>query len=272
MQSLRGVTLPNPEVMAMLQERFIVGARNIEREEHVGLSQGYSCSQTAVGTTNGAGGRNVQILVLAADETVVHALPGFWHAEDLCNELRLGLELYRLYLDEDLTPAQKQAMAAVLHRAHLRLYGDEEARRGDWQGFDRQYELERANKETRDTVTGDTACTRALKTIPEIVHERLIARSFKRLADFGMETFVDYGRPYYDNNGGIDRGRTFPRAVAVNAKREHEQELAEKQAQKQAEKLAKAAKTTKNGDKAAATGKSGWTPPAGPAAPGPTTP
>src|SRR5690349_14330752 len=110
MQSLRGVTLPNPEVMAMLQERFIVGARNIEREEHVGLSQGYSCSQTAVGTTNGAGGRNVQILVLAADETVVHALPGFWHAEDLCNELRLGLELYRLYLDDDRSLATKTAM------------------------------------------------------------------------------------------------------------------------------------------------------------------
>src|SRR6476659_10094618 len=153
MQSLRGVTLPNPEVMALLQDRFVVGTRNIEREQHVGLSQGYSCNQTAVGTTNGAGGRNVQILVLAADETVVHALPGFWHAEDLCNELRLGLELHQLYCDDDRPLAQKQVMLSVLHRAHLRHHGEREALRGDWQGFDRNHELDRSTREARDTVT-----------------------------------------------------------------------------------------------------------------------
>ena len=79
--------------MALLAGSFVLGARNIEKDGHVGLSRGYRVDQTAVGTTNGAGGRNVQLLVLAADETVVHALPGFWHAEDLLPELRLGLSL-----------------------------------------------------------------------------------------------------------------------------------------------------------------------------------
>jgi hypothetical protein len=269
MQSLRGVTLPNPEVMEMLQEQFVVGTRNIERERHVGVSQGYACNQTAVGTTNGAGGRNVQILMLAADETVVHALPGFWHAEDLCNELRLGLELHRLYRDEDLPAASKHAMLAVLHRAHLRHYGADEARRGDWQGFDRHHEMERATREVRDTVTEVAPGKRELKTIPQIVHERMIARRFTKLSRFDMEQFVDYGRPYYDNNSGIDRGRDFPRAVAANAKREREDEKADKEAAKLAEKAAKAAKTTPGSSKPQAQQKPGWTPPAGP---GPTTP
>ena len=61
------MTLPNEEVMDLLAERFVLGARNIERERHVGLSHGYAATDTAVGTTNGAGGRNVQIVVLAAD-------------------------------------------------------------------------------------------------------------------------------------------------------------------------------------------------------------
>lgn len=266
MQSLRGVTLPNPEVMALLQERFVLGARNIEREQHVGLSQGYSCSQTAVGTTNGAGGRNVQILVLAADETVVHALPGFWHAEDLCNELRLGLELHRLYCDDERPVEQKQVMLSVMHRAFLRHHGEQEALRGDWQGFDRNHELDRSTREPRDTVT-EVAGKRELKSIPQIVHERMIARSFRKLRDFDMEQFVDYGRPYYDNNSGLDRGRAFPRAVAANAKREREQDKAEKLA----EKLAKAAKpTTKGGKTQSSDEKPAWTPPAaaGPSGPG----
>ena len=46
-----------------------------------------SPKQCAVGTTNGAGGHNVQIFVLSPDGVVLHALPGFWHPEDLVREL-----------------------------------------------------------------------------------------------------------------------------------------------------------------------------------------
>src|SRR5688500_13686309 len=98
--------------MDLLRERFVVGARNIERDGHVGTSHGYSCDQAAVGTTNGAGGRNVQLLFLASDETVVHALPGFWHAQDLLPELRLALELHQLYRDDSIAPATRLAMFA----------------------------------------------------------------------------------------------------------------------------------------------------------------
>ncbi len=239
------MTLPNDDVMELLQERFVLGTRNIERDGHVGTSHGYACDQTAVGTTNGAGGRNVQIVILAADETVVHALPGFWHPQDLLPELRLALELYQLHVDETRSPAAKQAMFAALHRAHLRRHGDAATSRGAWQGFDAAYELSRAEREARDSVITGAGGQRAVKPLPQLVHERLLARPFRRLADFGMEAFVDYGRPYYDNNVGLDDGRRFPRAEHANAERERAEAAARKRQERDAEKAARAEQRAK---------------------------
>lgn len=252
--------------MQLLGERFVLGTRNIEKDAHVGLSHGYACDQTAVGTTNGAGGRNVQMLVLAADGTVVHALPGFWHAEDLLPELRLGLALHDLYMDDERPLAGKLAMFAALHRAHVRTHGADAARRGDWQPFDQSYEMDRAEREPRDTVVSELGAPRKLKTIPQLVHDRLLARPFKKLAEFDIDGFVDYGRPFYDNNQGFDRGRNFGAAAAVNAKREREEQKADREAAKEAAKdaaiAAKLAKTAKPapGGKPASESDTGWKP------------
>jgi hypothetical protein len=243
LQSLRGVTLPNEEVMQLLNERFVVGSRNIERDAHVGLSHGYRPDQSAVGTTNGAGGRNVQLLVLAHDQTVVHALPGFWHADDLIAELRLALELHRLYLDDELPGEQKRTMLATLHRAHLRRHGDVAAKRGAWQDFDVAHELARAEREPRDTVLTGPDGRPTVKPIPQLVHERLLARPFLPLADFRMEDFVDYGRPWYDNNQGVDReGKRFARAEHANEDRERAEQKEREAQQRLAEKAECAAK------------------------------
>ena len=210
--------------MDLLQERFVLGFRNIERATHVGLSHGYRANQTAVGTTNGAGGRNVQLIVMAPDETVLHVLPGFWHPEDLAAELRLGLEIHRLYLDDGISPASKKAMFAALHRSHLRRHLDESSARNGWQGFDQHAEYERMRSEERDTFGIDENGEPELKPIMQIVHERMMARPFEKLADFDMESFVDYGRAYYDNNVGIEKGKNFTRAQQANEKRERENE------------------------------------------------
>lgn len=228
MQSLRGVTLPDENVLNLLQQRFVLGTRNIERDLHVGLSHGYKPTQTAVGTTNGAGGRNLQILVLDADQTVIHVLPGFWHAEDLVAELGLALELHRLYSDTGIYPPKKLAMFAALHRSHLARHGEAAAPRSEWQDFDRWAEVSRADREVRDTFVCDDAGRPVLaddgrprvKPMLQLVHERMMAQPFRPLAEFDMERFVDYGRAWYDNNAGVDKGCNFSRAVAANRKRE----------------------------------------------------
>ena len=235
------MTLPNEDVMNLLSSRFHLVWRNIEKASHVGLSHGYKPDQTAVGTTNGAGGRNVQLVVLAADETVLHVMPGFWHAEDLLGELRLALDVHRLHRDEALTDERKQAMFAALHRSFLRRMSPETIGRSGWQGFDVWVEAERAKKQPgRDTVvcdeTGQTVAGKdgvpQLKPVSQVVHERMAARPFRKLADFDMESFVDYGQAFYDNNQGLDKGKNFPRAAQANQKREKEQAKAEKAAEK----------------------------------------
>jgi hypothetical protein len=236
------VSLPNEEVLDLLDDRFVLCHANIEREEHVGLSHGYKTNQSAVGTTNGAGGRNVQFVVLADDETVVHALPGFWHAGDLVQELLLGLELHSLYRDENLAADSKQALFGAMHRRHLREYGPVAEKRGQWQSFDRHAELQRVQTETRDTFTQAADGTLVLKTIPQIVHDRLLQRGFKQLDDFDMEAFVDYGRAYYDNNMGHDRGKKFSRAERANREREEAEREAAEQAERDAAKAEREAR------------------------------
>ena len=250
------MTLPNDDVMNLLSNRFVLVWRNIEKAKHVGMSHGYKPNQTAVGTTNGAGGRNVQLVVLAADETVMHVMPGFWHAEDLLAELRLALDVHRLHRDEALTAERKQAMFSALHRSFVNRMSPESIGRSGWQGFDVWVEAERAKKQPdRDTVmtdeTGKTIAGEhgalALKPVSQVVHERMAARPFRKLADFDMESFVDYGRAFYDNNQGLDKGKDFPAAVQANQKREAEQAKADKAAEKAAGKAAKAGANKPNG-------------------------
>src|SRR5262245_12944702 len=215
--------------MELLRERFVVGFGNIECASHVGMSHGYSKNQTAVGTTNGAGGRNVQLVVWASDGTVLHVLPGFWHAEDLIPELRLALEIHRLYTDDAMKQPARNTMFAALHRSHLRRHLEESSPRSGWQGFDQWAEMERNKTETRDTFELDDNGLPVLKPIMQVVHERMMARPFKKLTDFDMESFVDYGRAYYDNNMGVDKGKAFPAAQHSNEKREKENEKRERE-------------------------------------------
>jgi hypothetical protein len=64
------VSLSQDPVLSLLKEHFVVGWKNINREDYVGSSHGYTCAQSAVGTTNGAGPRNMQSFVLSPDGAI----------------------------------------------------------------------------------------------------------------------------------------------------------------------------------------------------------
>ena len=215
------MSLPNPELLELLKNDFVVGWENIEKKEHVGVSHGYSCKQTAIGTTNGAGGRNVQIIVMASDTTVLHVLPGFWHPEDLIKELLFARQLFHLHKDRSKKLAEKRQFAAMMRASHLRSMSDETIARSDWQGFDRHHELQRYQNEPRDTVVLTTGGKPQLKPVCHVIHDRMADRVFAKLAKFDMEDFVDYGRAFYDNNTRVgDKGKDFRSAVKQNRKRE----------------------------------------------------
>jgi len=206
------VTLGDDEVLRMLQDRFVVGTRNNVGDAYVGQSGGYRSAQTCIGTSNGAGGRNVQLVVLAADATVLQVLPGFWYPGDLVRELRLALQLHAVWQDATLSRAQKERACADLHRAHVRAFSDDTLARSSWQSFDRGAELVRITQQLRDTVVYESSgpgvfdgfVRLSLKPVCVLVHDRMLAQPLRSFADFDMESFVDFSQPYYDKNIWVD--------------------------------------------------------------------
>ena len=195
----------------MLQDDFVLGWQNIWRQPFVGASGGYSRTQTAVGTTNGAGGRNLQLFVLAPDTTVLHALSGFWHPEDLARELRFAKVISRLWEDGERSLGDKKRMLLNLHLAEVRRHPDETFARSGWQNFDSRVEMQRATTEARDTVLfDDQGIITGMKPLNVLVHERVLDQPFVKFEDFDIEAFVDYGRPFYDNNRRFDRPHKMP--------------------------------------------------------------
>lgn len=207
------MTLPDDDVINFLENHFILGHKNIHKDEHVGMSRGYSKTQHAVGTTNGAGGRNVQFLVIAPDGVVLHALPGFWHPEDLARELRFAKVAARLWEDDTRTRAQKDRMLVRLHLAEIRRQSPETYARSGWQDFDERTERARAQREARDTVlTNALGEIIGMKPLNVLAHERVLQQPFVPFTEFDIGRFVDYGTLYYDLNQGRDHARVLPRA------------------------------------------------------------
>lgn len=228
LQSLRGITFCNDLVLEQMRDKFVLLRSDIERELHVGLSHGYRRDQTAFGTTNGSGGRNVQMVFLAADGTVLHALPGFWHPLDLLAELQLVHQLHELYGSEGHSAAQKLTMATTMHRGFLRGLSGLAIDRSRWQDADALAEQARGRVVPRDTFVldakgqplRDKAGIAALKPLVQVVHERSMVRAFVPFGEYDIEELVDYGTPQSDANAAHEKGRTFAGAVQKNQERE----------------------------------------------------
>ena len=208
------MSLPDQRVFPLLQDQFVLGWKNIKRETFVGDSSGYSARHSCVGTTNGAGSRNLQLFILSDDLVVMHAITGFWHPADLAHQLRFGQVAWRLYQDASRSMAQKCRMYRLLLTSDLRSQSPEMYARSDWQRFDARREgAEIAQDVVRDTFEQDShgqikrtiTGAAVLKPLNVLMHERMAARPFVALEDFDTEAFVDNGRRLYDNNRGISR-------------------------------------------------------------------
>lgn len=226
------MSLPKEPAFSLLKSDFVVGWKNIITEKYVGESFGYTCDQTAVGTTNGAGPHNVQIFVLSPDLTVLHALPGFWHPEDLAQELRFAQALHRLWNDKGRSRAEKDAMFTRMQLAEYKRHSRTTTVRSSWQGFDAKNEQKRreGGKERDTFLTSADGSVRerrgrlVMKPINQLVHERLAQRPFVKFTDFDIAEFADYGRILYDNNRKVDgRGEVFMTPRKVEKAREREE-------------------------------------------------
>ena len=223
------MSLPHDSVYSQLQSDFVVGWKNIKNKSYVGRSHGYTPRQCSLGTTNGAGGKNLQIFVLSPDLTVLHALPGFWHPEDLARELRFARSLLRLWQDENRTRAQKNSMHRLLQLAEARYQPEATSARSGWQSFDQRNEPSRLRRGSRDTfrttkdgyLLADRKGQLLMKPTNVLVHERMARRPFVRFEDFDVAEFADYGNTFYDKNMRFEKKRkTFPRPRPKKKKRQ----------------------------------------------------
>lgn len=249
------MSLPREPVFSLLESDFVVGWHNIIEKEYVGESFGYTCEQTSVGTSNGAGPHNVQMFVLAEDLTVLHALPGFWHPEDLAQELRFAKVLHRLWNDKSRSRQQKDELFQKLQLAEFKLHSAETTARSGWQGFDAANERRRITSgQKRDTVLtaslnakdGKKRRKAKMKPINQLVHERMAQRPFVPFGEFDTAEFADYGRVFYDNNKRVDgKGRVFQtprRAAKIKVKEERKRKSRERREKILAERRGRRAK------------------------------
>ncbi len=189
----------------MLKDDFVVGYRNIENQKYAGASGKHKPDETAVDTTNGAGPHNLQIFVLAADGTILTCLPGYWHAEDLAHEFGLAKELNAIWVNPELSLADKKAQFAKLQTAHIATHDPGMSKRSHMQGFDLKYEAKKPasdffyNVRAVNPATGETP-PRNVKTVDIVMHERMATHPFEPYERFDVAHYSDYGKPTYDKH------------------------------------------------------------------------
>lgn len=192
------MTLADKQILPVLEKHFVCGWRNIQgKEKYAGRSGSYKCDNAAVTTTNGAGSKNIQFVFTNSDGQVLLVLPGYWSPQDFRKELEFCLELNRVSSSNSPDNVRNdEFMLAHLNQA-VKIAGIT-SKRSKLQGFDENAERRKGEGSAFVKKTGSSKEKEYLKTVDQVVHEKMAELPFLRLADFDIGTFVDYGTRHYD--------------------------------------------------------------------------
>lgn len=170
----------------------MVGWRDISKEPYAGSSGDHKREFKAVEVSNGSDPHNVQLFFISPDGIVLHALPGFWRADDLLHEMKLAEALHKLWQNRSLSREDKERQFSRLQRAHVRTHSKQMRDRSPLQWFDA---WEEQQKPTSDFATGRPG---VLRTVDEVVHLRMARQAFVPFERFDIRALVDYGKLEYD--------------------------------------------------------------------------
>jgi hypothetical protein len=202
------VTLSHDALIRTLNAHFVCGFRNIKDEPYCGRSGKHDPNTPAVLTTNGAGPHNVQMFVMTPDDVVLHCLPGFWTPGDLLTELQFAQTLNRVWKDPVLTREAKDKRFHDANLLHARLHPIDMRSRSKLQGFDAKKERKKSESDfklqpgERPTVmvTNRGLKLSDMRTVDQVMHERMAKRPFVPYAEFDVAAYVDYGQLRYDKH------------------------------------------------------------------------
>ena len=192
------MSLSQAPAFQVLKQYFICGVRDISGLPYSGFSESHKPTGVAVNTSNGAGPHNIQLFVLSADGTVLTCMPGFWSPQDLVGELQLAEDLNRVWLNPNLTRAQKDNSFRAMQLGHIRQHCPQLVSHSQMQGFDKVYEVKHGRH--ADVFAGGQASEASIKTTDVIMHERMARQPFVPYDQFNVAAFIEYGRPQYDKN------------------------------------------------------------------------
>ncbi len=199
------MSLSHPSVLPILESRFVCGWRNIAgQEEYAGVSNCHEPSNPATDAPNGAGAHNVQMVIVSSKGAVLHCLPGHWRPDALRAELLFALEL----ADLAQKPMPDEARLQAFQRAHLdHALGHPARVRAESRlpSFDEHFEREREES----TFARREGSPHGLKTVDQVVHEKMARCSLLRFEEFDLGCFVDFGLLEYDaHSDGCRHGKS----------------------------------------------------------------
>jgi hypothetical protein len=160
--ALRTLALGDPAVLTELREQFVAGWNDVTVDRVGGERDKDRWSNFVPPTTavtapdNDADPEAVQMFVIAGDGTVVHALAGFWHPEDLLRELEFAQTAWRLWRDPSRDADAKRSILHALHDVELRRDRPRTEARSAWPEDEADAERTLAARdEGRDTLERD---------------------------------------------------------------------------------------------------------------------
>jgi len=189
------VSLSQDPIIELLNQHFICGWRNINGvEAYAGRSHGHPVCSTATHTSNGAGGRNVQIMIISPERDVLHVLPGYWNPDALRHELEFSLELAKI-CRQDLPRSEKSDAFLLAHLNHAALHSGLMTRDSELQGFDamREESIEKSDFKKRGGEGN------AERTVDQVMHERMARRPLLKVDEFDLANVIHYGAKFYDH-------------------------------------------------------------------------
>ena len=199
------MTLSEPKVIEVLKEHFVCGWRNIQgQESYAGKSHDHPVASTALQTSNGSGGRNVQMLFISPSGAVLHCLPGYWDPDGMMHEIQFILELAKLEAS-DLPLLEKRDQFQLSHLNHAAHHSEQMVADSYLQGFDKRREEKQQGSAFRRKTDGDV-----IRTVDQVMHERMARRPMISIEEFDIGKVVDYGTRFYDKGGDgccdLDKG------------------------------------------------------------------
>ncbi len=187
------MSLSDKKVLDFLSKYFVCGWRNIKGKEHyAGKSHDHACNNPAVDTTNGAGSHNIQMLIVSPEQKVLHCLPGYWKPQALLHELKFSAKLLGILRKPRKHDNERNDEFLLAHLNHASSHTRDMRESSHLQGFDESKERKKGNSDFMRE-----ACD-SVKTVDQVVHERMAERPFLSVHDFDIGTFVDIGKKFYD--------------------------------------------------------------------------